>query len=77
MTQHSLRRSGRHIATTAWADGTADIRSLNAYRSDQSLLNLAPGATPTQFQSAGIDALPRPLRTPVAGSDQTWTFEKE
>ena len=41
---------------------------LNAYRNYQSLLNLVPGATPTQFQNAEIDTPARSLRTWVNGT---------
>ena len=40
---------------------------LNQYRNYQSLLNLVPGATPTQFQNAEIDTPGRSLRTWVNG----------
>lgn len=40
---------------------------LNQYRNYQSLLNLVPGATPTQFQNAEIDSPGRSLRTWVNG----------
>lgn len=41
---------------------------LNQYRNYQSLLNLVPGATPTQFQNAEIDTPGRSLRTWVNGT---------
>jgi len=41
---------------------------LNQYRNYQSLLNLVPGATPTQFQNAEIDTPARSLRTWVNGT---------
>ncbi len=41
---------------------------LNGYRNYQSLLNLVPGATPTQFQNAEIDTPARSLRTWVNGT---------
>jgi hypothetical protein len=41
---------------------------LNSYRNYQSLLNLVPGATPTQFQNAEIDTPARSLRTWVNGT---------
>jgi hypothetical protein len=40
---------------------------LNQYRNYQTLLNLVPGATPTQFQNAEIDTPGRSLRTWVNG----------
>ncbi len=40
---------------------------LNQFRNYQSLLNLVPGATPTQFQNAEIDTPARSLRTWVNG----------
>jgi len=40
---------------------------LNQYRNYQSLLNLVPGATPTQYQNAEIDTPARSLRTWVNG----------
>ncbi len=40
---------------------------LNQYRNYQALLNLVPGATPTQFQNAEIDTPGRSLRTWVNG----------
>lgn len=40
---------------------------LNQYRNYQSLLNLVPGATPTQFQNALIDTPGQSLRTWVNG----------
>ena len=41
---------------------------LNQFRNYQSLLNLVPGATPTQFQNAEIDTPGRSLRTWVNGT---------
>ena len=41
---------------------------LNQYRNYQTLLNLVPGATPTQFQNAEIDTPGRSLRTWVNGT---------
>ncbi len=41
---------------------------LNQYRNYQSLMNLVPGATPTQFQNAEIDSPGRALRTWVNGT---------
>jgi len=41
---------------------------LNQFRNYQSLLNLVPGATPTQFQNAEIDTPARSLRTWVNGT---------
>ena len=41
---------------------------LNGYRNYQTLLNLVPGATPTQFQNAEIDTPARSLRTWVNGT---------
>jgi len=41
---------------------------LNQFRNYQSLLNLVPGATPTQFQNAEIDSPGRSLRTWVNGT---------
>jgi len=41
---------------------------LNQYRNYQTLLNLVPGATPTQFQNAEIDTPARSLRTWVNGT---------
>ena len=41
---------------------------LNRFRNYQSLLNLVPGATPTQFQNAEIDSPARSLRTWVNGT---------
>lgn len=41
---------------------------LNQYRNYQSLLNLIPGATPTQMQNAEIDSPGRSLRTWVNGT---------
>ena len=41
---------------------------LNGFRNYQSLLNLVPGATPTQFQNAEIDTPARSLRTWVNGT---------
>ena len=41
---------------------------LNQYRNYQSLLNLVPGATPTQFQNAEIDTPGRSMRTWVNGT---------
>ena len=41
---------------------------LNQFRNYQSLLNLVPGATPTQFQNAEIDTPGRSLRTLVNGT---------
>ena len=41
---------------------------LNQYRNYQALLNLVPGATPTQFQNAEIDTPGRSLRTWVNGT---------
>lgn len=41
---------------------------LNSYRNYQTLLNLVPGATPTQFQNAEIDTPARSLRTWVNGT---------
>jgi hypothetical protein len=41
---------------------------LNQYRNYQSLLNLVPGATPTQMQNAEIDTPGRSLRTWVNGT---------
>lgn len=48
---------------------SAEVTSLplNQYRNYQSLLNLVPGATPTQFQNAEIDTPGRSLRTWVNG----------
>jgi hypothetical protein len=40
---------------------------LNQFRNYQTLLNLVPGATPTQFQNAEIDTPARSLRTWVNG----------
>ncbi len=40
---------------------------LNQFRNYQALLNLVPGATPTQFQNAEIDTPARSLRTWVNG----------
>ena len=47
-----------------------DVTSLplNGYRNYQTLLNLVPGATPTQFQNAEIDSPARSLRTWVNGT---------
>jgi hypothetical protein len=41
---------------------------LNGFRNYQTLLNLVPGATPTQFQNAEIDTPARSLRTWVNGT---------
>jgi hypothetical protein len=41
---------------------------LNQFRNYQSLMNLVPGATPTQFQNAEIDTPARSLRTWVNGT---------
>jgi hypothetical protein len=41
---------------------------LNQFRNYQTLLNLVPGATPTQFQNAEIDTPARSLRTWVNGT---------
>jgi hypothetical protein len=41
---------------------------LNQFRNYQALLNLVPGATPTQFQNAEIDTPARSLRTWVNGT---------
>jgi hypothetical protein len=41
---------------------------LNQYRNYQQLLNLVPGATPTQFQNAELDTPARSLRTWVNGT---------
>lgn len=41
---------------------------LNQYRNYQALINLVPGATPTQFQNAEIDTPGRSLRTWVNGT---------
>jgi hypothetical protein len=41
---------------------------LNQFRNYQSLLNLVPGATPTQFQNAEIDTPARSMRTWVNGT---------
>jgi hypothetical protein len=41
---------------------------LNGFRNYQQLLNLVPGATPTQFQNAEIDTPGRSLRTWVNGT---------
>lgn len=49
--------------------GGTEVTSLplNQYRNYQQLLNLVPGATPTQFQNAEIDTPGRSLRTWVNG----------
>lgn len=59
---------------TEKADISTEINSkqvlslpLNQYRNYQALLNLVPGATPTQFQNAEIDTPGRSLRTWVNG----------
>jgi hypothetical protein len=41
---------------------------LNAYRNYQQLINLVPGATPSQFQNAELDTPGRSLRTWVNGT---------
>jgi hypothetical protein len=60
---------------TEKADLSTEINSkqvislpLNQYRNYQTLLNLVPGATPTQFQNAEIDTPGRSLRTWVNGT---------
>ncbi len=63
------------LLQTEKADLTAEISAkaitnlpLNQFRNYQSLLNLVPGATPTQFQNAEIDTPARSLRTWVNGT---------
>jgi hypothetical protein len=63
------------LLQTEKADLNAEISSkaitnlpLNQFRNYQSLLNLVPGATPTQFQNAEIDTPARSLRTWVNGT---------
>jgi hypothetical protein len=63
------------LLQTEKADLTSEISAkavtnlpLNQFRNYQSLLNLVPGATPTQFQNAEIDTPARSLRTWVNGT---------
>ena len=65
----------RTLLQTEKADLNTEISSkavtnlpLNQYRNYQTLLNLVPGATPTQFQNAEIDTPGRSLRTWVNGT---------
>jgi hypothetical protein len=63
------------LLQTEKADLTTEITGravvnmpLNQFRNYQTLLNLVPGATPTQFQNAEIDTPARSLRTWVNGT---------
>ncbi len=63
------------LLQTEKADLTSEISAkaitnlpLNQFRNYQALLNLVPGATPTQFQNAEIDTPARSLRTWVNGT---------
>ena len=63
----TLRTETTNLSTEL---NSAQVTSLplNQYRNYQALLNLVPGATPTQFQNAEIDTPGRSLRTWVNGT---------
>ena len=63
----ALRTETTNLSTEI---NSAQVTSLplNQYRNYQTLLNLVPGATPTQFQNAEIDTPGRSLRTWVNGT---------
>ena len=63
----TLIKTEKADLSTELTSKAVDNLPLNQYRNYQSLLNLVPGATPTQFQNAEIDTPGRSLRTWVNG----------